>query len=644
MKFIKKHIKLFILSIMALLGVGGSITFANSNKVIASSINWNWQYITPYFVSNNSKFNNVSIALYDSNGDVFYNDVINLKLYYDFYYNSFYIDKYDLYSSLHSNNSEFSLIDDKIYYPATYNPISFYILDYIVFHFSFDSFISLNYVFPGNNYYFSLKSYSDFSFVSVNDSSYKTDYLFDFSDSGYDYFIYKDSIFYNSFSSGRCKLNFRYFDDVEIFYLASSDYEYYFDSYFNNLLSDIYLSNLNPLSQEYFTNNWVDETSFNDLSDDYQQLLLDNADLQDRLSDLLTDYNVLQSSYESLNSSYNSLLSEFQNLQSQFEQLESNYNDLLPRYNQLLTNYNNLLVDYNQLESNYNTLNSSYQNLQILYDDLNNDFSKFNVSSLYYMFNGSTAKYFNNTSYDYLHLVNDTPLLSEVINFGSDYSFISSNAIPDITDLIINNGYDSGNRLLDRSIVFLPLNNTYFVDSLTFSRIDKNQIRNIYLYFDDDTMTNIFIEDSGDYNTKSINWFNTDNKYLVAIAFDVEPLFDIVSSITINSSSQIYQTGYDIGYADAESLFGSDYYSKLNQIEDLRIQLSQANATIQRLQDQINSDSLDLSKTFWTMADIPFLTVSKFLGFEILGVNFFGVFVGLLTLAAIFWLIRKFKK
>ena len=44
---------------------------------------------------------------------------------------------------------------------------------------------------------------------------------------------------------------------------------------------------------------------------------------------------------------------------------------------------------------------------------------------------------------------------------------------------------------------------------------------------------------------------------------------------------------------------------------------------------------------FWGIADIPFITLSNFLGFELFGVELFTAFCSILSVAVILWVVRK---
>lgn len=112
---------------------------------------------------------------------------------------------------------------------------------------------------------------------------------------------------------------------------------------------------------------------------------------------------------------------------------------------------------------------------------------------------------------------------------------------------------------------------------------------------------------------------------------------------------QGYNEGYREGLSAAEESLKIAYNNAMTQVNDLTSQVtdltsrvnSQSNI-IENLQNQINNVNLGFKNFFFTLADVPFKTVSNVLGFEVFGLNLFQFFTGILTALGCIWLIKKF--
>lgn len=125
----------------------------------------------------------------------------------------------------------------------------------------------------------------------------------------------------------------------------------------------------------------------------------------------------------------------------------------------------------------------------------------------------------------------------------------------------------------------------------------------------------------------------------------------IYINFDVHYGNQDYQSGYDDGYLagknDVDTALENINQQLSQQIQELNTTISDLNSRVNsqstiitQLQDEINNSS-NFKGLFFTMADVPFKTVSNVLGFEVLGVNLFQFFTGILTALGMIWLIKK---
>lgn len=107
--------------------------------------------------------------------------------------------------------------------------------------------------------------------------------------------------------------------------------------------------------------------------------------------------------------------------------------------------------------------------------------------------------------------------------------------------------------------------------------------------------------------------------------------------LVTNTPSSNYNAGYQEGYN-----------SRNEEIEQLNDDLESKERVIDFLNEennvltnQLNNVNGSWQSVFFSMVDIPFLTVSKTLGFELFGLNLYRAFIGILTVLAIFFVFRK---
>ena len=87
----------------------------------------------------------------------------------------------------------------------------------------------------------------------------------------------------------------------------------------------------------------------------------------------------------------------------------------------------------------------------------------------------------------------------------------------------------------------------------------------------------------------------------------------------------------------------SIFESYQTTIESLQQRNDTLTKQVNTLNEQLN-DTLGWKPLFFAIADVPFKTVQNFLGFEVLGVDMFGAFIGFITVLAILWVLKKFIK
>lgn len=143
-----------------------------------------------------------------------------------------------------------------------------------------------------------------------------------------------------------------------------------------------------------------------------------------------------------------------------------------------------------------------------------------------------------------------------------------------------------------------------------------------------------------DSNQVYVNYFNT--------LTDVQKDNCVYLAFNTQSFPIDYLDGYQNGYNDALNnsnvtinSLNSNILELQNQISDLNILVNSQQVTITNLQDQLNQVNNNYKGLFFTIADVPLRTVQGMLGFEVLGVNLFQFFVGVITALGMLWLIKK---
>lgn len=91
---------------------------------------------------------------------------------------------------------------------------------------------------------------------------------------------------------------------------------------------------------------YVRTISYNELSDSYDELLIN-------YSTIYADYNKLLTDYDILNSTYDSIVAEH-------DIMQTNYNSLNSSYEILIANHNSLLFSYDSLQEQYSYIKTKY--------------------------------------------------------------------------------------------------------------------------------------------------------------------------------------------------------------------------------------------------------------------------------------------
>lgn len=107
----------------------------------------------------------------------------------------------------------------------------------------------------------------------------------------------------------------------------------------------------------------------------------------------------------------------------------------------------------------------------------------------------------------------------------------------------------------------------------------------------------------------------------------------LISAPGLNGYNRGYTEGYNSRNQEIDTLKSENNTLK-NINENLQAEVTSLNAQLQNVNGSWQG-------VFYTMVDIPFLTMSKVLGFEIFGLNLYRALIGIITTLAVFFLLRK---
>lgn len=258
-----------------------------------------------------------------------------------------------------------------------------------------------------------------------------------------------------------------------------------------------------------------------------------------------------------------------------------------------------------------------------------------NYGPLYKVLNGTTARLYDFNSSQLSDFLNSNPIINETIEWNNNYDFKNS-MIPNIRNAILNGSDELYN--VDRPIVLLSLKTPLLIDNLSFYRMVSNEIRYIYLYFEDGSMESVSIANASDVSTKYSIWYNQNKKSLLYIAFDNEVNFDMVSSIS--------QPAYNMVYSDA---YNSGSYDGYKEGYNDGIKQSAPNSYIEGYNkgydDGIQEDleSSGFRTLITTILSYPVNMVRESLNFEFMGIHVASVVLFIISLGIVAFVIKRFK-
>lgn len=256
-------------------------------------------------------------------------------------------------------------------------------------------------------------------------------------------------------------------------------------------------------------------------------------------------------------------------------------------------------------------------------------------SQIYNSFNGASVYLYN------IMDTNNYVVSEQLTNLTAQSSAITSENLPIIYDYLLSLDYENLSMNQLKFYIQIDLNNT-INSSLLFNFNDTTLQKTIDLI---NTATNqTWSYDSHSDSTINYNLqmvvnteFNSFNRIIYNYIYmpDYSHL-DISMSLDGYSYSQGFQSGVNSLATQLE------IYKK--EAERLQGVVNSQRQTIENLNNELNSSGVGWKPLFFAMADTPFKVVKNALGFEVFGVDLFGAFVGLLTLLAILWVIKKIIK
>ena len=321
---------------------------------------------------------------------------------------------------------------------------------------------------------------------------------------------------------------------------------------------------------------------------------------------------------------YDNLMQQYK---SDYDSKSQQYNDYVDdhsytnnQYNTLNDNYNDLQDDYNELETSYNKLRNSF-NAMI---NSNAPFNFDNIKSIQVSTsnNGVISDYDDVLKIYDKELQIDSSILRDIIQ---EYNLQQSSNVGVAIDLKLNN-------LAYIPFIELKANSSGF----EYEFILKNNDTTVFyrtLDTNDGPYDNGLIQDYGDYefNRVIITIYNID------ISHYGDPNSYLLTSIS-------YFDGYSQALKDIQPQF--DLYE--TEIANLNDTISNNTTTINILKSQISNlqeavnDNLGWASLFLGMADTPLKVVHSVLGFELFGLNLFTTFIGIITILAIVYILKKF--
>lgn len=353
------------------------------------------------------------------------------------------------------------------------------------------------------------------------------------------------------------------------------------------------------------------------------------------------------SSIEDLQQRYNTLIDQYNSLEADYvgyilghSHTNTEYNNLLIQLNTLQLQYDTYVATHSYTDTEYNTLNNQYQNLQTSYNSLlasyNDLESRFNEvigessSAMYFALNGATANLYTDVSGV------KTLLASDTVSINENYMTFDNSCIPNINTYM--NGYDSEDTTTyPNPYCYIEINLNMSINSSLLFTFDNTILDvDITLSSTISDVTNVYKRDS------SLNAYqlsvNNDRLSFNKITYDGIYMPDYIS---IDFSLQIDGYSYSIGYNKGVESQQSRINGLTSSVNNMQSSINALRASNAQLQDSLNN-TFGWKNLFFAMADTPFKTVSNVLGFELFGLNLFTAFIGMITVFAIIWLLKKF--
>lgn len=178
-------------------------------------------------------------------------------------------------------------------------------------------------------------------------------------------------------------------------------------------------------------------------------------------------------------------------------------------------------------------------------------------------------------------------------------------------------GFDS---LLTNDVIFtLTFESGQTYDNVTFA---------LYLTFF--KLTSSYSVSSSFLNYVSFDYNSYNNGYNAGYNIGYEQGFNSGVSQTSSNMRPFLEQSYDNGYNAGYSLGHTEGYNQGYQIG---------------YQDGLAVEGVDnmLGNAMITVVELPWKMIKQILNFEVLGINFASLFLGLFTLVIVFWLLRHFS-
>lgn len=302
-------------------------------------------------------------------------------------------------------------------------------------------------------------------------------------------------------------------------------------------------------------------------------------------------------------------------------------------------NYNNTII---KIMINKGMTPLSYEPYGIFYSSQNyNALLENGISSIIKnSLNGTTAKLFalndryiptDNLSY----YINNSGVYQEVItynNSSSPYYSLSSNN-PNINHII----YDDYTSYFDRyGAIFYSFSVPVSIDSLIFERGDTTGTRYINIWFNDNSMTQLTIDEGSD-NRRYVIFTNTERKLITNILCTAEGGFNAVDSFSVPNSTAIYSSGFDTGY-------NNGYNDGLDNGYENGIKANNSDSYNRGYNDGAysNLENSGMRTLFNSILSYPVNMIKTVFDFEFMGINISSLIMFIISIGIVAFVIKKF--